>query len=425
MIVTVPVKIPKIFKGIHLPYRYKVFYGGRGSGKSQSVARYLLLAGKEQKLKILCAREYQTSIKESVKQLLEELIQELKMEDFYKVQTGEIIGVNGTSFIFAGLHHNIANIKSMHDVNKCWVEEAQVVSDFSWSILIPTIRAEGSEIILTLNPELEEDPTYQRFIADPPPNALIVKVNYTDNPYFTSVLEAEKELLKRKNYEAYLHIWEGKPLAAVEGAIYSIELQKARDSGRIGKFRYDDRYPVSCFWDLGWADNTSIWFLQVINHEFRVIDAYQSQFQKTPHYVQILQERKYRYDRIVLPHDAEAEHANADRTWLQIVRAAFPNVKVYAGKRQAIETRLEATKNMFGLISIDKEHCTDGLNALARYHYAVDPTTGKSTREPFHGPESNYADAFGYMCLEMVEQPKPRAPTHNRPSIIRRSGIYQ
>lgn len=410
----IEVHLPKAFKEIRKPCRYKIFYGGRGSAKSQTVARYLLLAGKEEKMRILCCREFQTSIKDSVKQLLEDLINEMELSGFYKVLTSEIRGANGTSFVFAGLHHNIANIKSMHDVKKCWVEEAQVVSDASWEILIPTIRAEGSEIILTLNPDLEEDPTYQRFIVDTPNNALIAKVNYTENPYFPEVLRQEMEELKAKNYEKYLNVWEGQCQAAVEGAIYAQYLQKAQSEGRIGAFPYDDRYPVTAISDIGWNDFTSWWFLQFVNNRPRLIATYQNQFQKTPHYVDVLTKRGYRYDRIVLPHDAANEHANAERTWLQIFRASFPNANVYAGKRQGVELRLEAAKNMFDLFDFDKVGTTDGRSALAHYHYAVDPQTKRLTREPFHGPESNYADAFGYLCLEMVEAKKP-APPRRKP----------
>lgn len=415
------IKIPAAFESLFTPARGHVFHGGRGAGKSETVGRYLLGEGLKEPMNIVCGREFQTSIKESVHSMLAYLIEQEKLTSAYDVFDTEIRGKNGTQFTFIGLKRNISSMKSMHNIKRFWGEEAQVLSAQSLDVLFPTIRAEGSELIFTMNPEYEEDPAYQMLVVNPPDDYIVKKVNYPENPYFPDVLRKEMEAMKKSDYQKYLHIWEGKPKASVEGAIYAQELQKARDEGRIGKVPYDDRYPVSTFWDLGWADNTSIWFLQTINHEFRVIDCYQSQFQKTPHYVQVLQERGYRYDRIVLPHDAEAEHANADRTWMQIVRQSFPNANVYAGIRQPIEVRLEATKNMFGQLSIS-DKCKDGLAALARYHYATDETTGRITREPFHGQESNYADAFGYLCLEMIAPTKQRRPK-SRPSIIRRSGI--
>jgi phage terminase large subunit len=239
-------------------------------------------------------------------------------------------------------------------------------------------------------------------------------MSWRDNPWFTGVLKQEMEDLKAENYQEYLHVYEGQCRAAVEGAIFAEQLQIAHNEQRIGNYKYDARYPVSCFWDLGWADNTSIWFIQFVNNQIRVIDCYQNQFKKTPFYVGILQEKKYNFDRIVLPHDATAEHANADRTWLQIVSDAFPNARVYAGARQAVELRLEAMKNMFGLLHIDQDNCVDGLNALAYYHFAIDPDTGRTGKEPFHGPESNYSDAFGYMCLELYEPKEAKTKKKKR-----------
>lgn len=418
------IALPKAFKEIFEPHRYKVYYGGRGSGKSESVARYLLVEGMREPMNILCCREFQSSIKDSVKQLLNDLIVQYELEGFYTVLNTEIRGKNGTTIIFAGLRNNIASIKSMHNIKKAWCEEAQTLSAYSLKVLFPTIRAEDSELIFTMNPDLEDDPAYDMLIATPPTNSLVVKVNYDKNPYFPKVLEQEKEDLKERNYDEYLHVWEGRPRIAVEGAIYANEIQKAKDDERIAKFPYDDRYPVIPFHDIGWADNTSIVFLQVINGRFRVIHSYQSQFQRTSHYVKELQDKAYNYNRIFLPHDAKNEHANADRTWEQIYKQAFPNASVVVMKRQPVQLRLDSVKNMFGLVDIDKENNIDLISALAHYHYAIDPQTGKSTREPYHGPESNFADAFGYMCMEMREIPKKKIKFTKKPTASWEKKLY-
>lgn len=408
---TVDIEIPKAFSRIWEPHRHKVFEGGRGSAKSETVGRYLLVKGMEKKRKIVCGREFQASIKESVYDMLGDFVSMYKLDEFYKVLKTEILGVNGSSFSFAGLHHNISSIKSMYDVDIFWGEEAQTFSANSLTILLPTIRAPESELIFTMNADLEEDPAWQMLVVSPPPDTLHLHVNYDQNPYFPDNLRALMEHDKAKDYQKYLNVWEGQCKAAVEGAIYAEQLQRATDQGRVGEFPYDDRYPVSCFWDLGWNDYTSIWFLQFVDHVPRLIATYQNQFQKTPHYVDVLQKLGYRYDRIVLPHDADNEYANAERTWTQIVKASFPNANVYSGKRQAVELRLEAAKNMFDLLHFDKVGTADGRSALAHYHYAVDPQTKKLTREPFHGPESNYADAFGYLCLEMKPPTKAKLRT--------------
>jgi len=158
--------------------RYKGAYGGRGSAKSWSFARALLIRGLSGGERILCARETQTSIKDSVHRLLCDQIKALGLEDAYEVLTQEIRGPGGTVFTFAGLRSDPAAVKSTEGVTLCWVEEAEAVSEESWSKLIPTIRAPGSEIWLTFNPRWRSDPTWKRFVEDPPEDSIIVKMNW-------------------------------------------------------------------------------------------------------------------------------------------------------------------------------------------------------------------------------------------------------
>ena len=158
--------------------RYRVLYGGRGAGKSHSIARALLCKGVESTLRILCAREFQTSIKDSVHKLLVDQIYEMKLEAHYNITQTSIKGLNGTEFIFAGIKNNINGLKSIESISICWVEEANNVTATSWDILIPTIRKENSEIWISFNPELPTDETYKRFVISPPDNA-VVPVSYT------------------------------------------------------------------------------------------------------------------------------------------------------------------------------------------------------------------------------------------------------
>ena len=205
-------------EGLFTPHRYKVYYGGRGSGKSWSVARALIYMSLMQDLTILCAREIQNSINDSVHKLLRDQIDEIGLSDFFDITKNTIYrkpmnrdGVwdNGSEFIFKGLRFNSREIKSTEGVNICWIEEGQAVSQDSWEILIPTIREPNSEIWITFNPLDESDPTYQRFVVNPPDNAYIRKVNYDENPYFPEVLRQEMEWLKSRDYQSYLHVWEG------------------------------------------------------------------------------------------------------------------------------------------------------------------------------------------------------------------------
>ena len=191
------------------PSRYKVLYGGRGSGKSWGVARALISTALQKPIRVLCAREFQNSISDSVHALLADQIKSMGLEGFFTIQNTAIYGANGSEFLFAGLKHNITKIKSFEGVDVCWVEEAQTTSKSSWDVLIPTIRKENSEIWMTFNPELDTDETYKRFIVAPPVNATVKKVNYSDNFWFPQVLRDEMEDLKARDLDAYLNVWEG------------------------------------------------------------------------------------------------------------------------------------------------------------------------------------------------------------------------
>lgn len=206
---TARIKIPPAFKMLSSNKRYKVLYGGRGAGKSWACARVLLARGFAKRIRILCAREIQRSISDSVHKLLTEQIDAMGLTGFYDITRDTIRGQNGTEFIFKGLRTNPQEIKSMEGVDICWVEEAQAVSADSWDVLIPTIRKPGSEVWITFNPLDESDPTFQRFVINPPDDAAVRKVNYNENPYFPEVLRKEMEWLKKRDYESYLHIWEG------------------------------------------------------------------------------------------------------------------------------------------------------------------------------------------------------------------------
>lgn len=189
--------------------RYKVAYGGRGSGKSWSVARALLWIGVGRRVRVLCCRETQTSIGESVHKLLSDQIEALGLGQFYEVQAQTIKGTNGTEFLFVGLRTDPRKVKSTERIDYAWVEEAEGVSEESWEVLIPTVREEGSEIWVTFNPRLRTDATWRRFVDSPPKNAIVRRVSWRDNPWFPTVLEAERLDLQARDPARYAHVWEG------------------------------------------------------------------------------------------------------------------------------------------------------------------------------------------------------------------------
>jgi phage terminase large subunit len=169
----------------------------------------IILQAIQKPMRVLCARELQTSIRDSVHRLISDQVTAMGLDNHFEIGESFIRTKIGGEFIFRGLRHNAGEIKSMENIGLCWIEEAQAVSESSWELLIPTIRAPGSEIWLTFNPNEESDPTYQRFVVNAPPNSLIKKVNWQDNPWFPKELADEKDYLARVDPDAYLHVWEG------------------------------------------------------------------------------------------------------------------------------------------------------------------------------------------------------------------------
>lgn len=236
-IITTKTLIPKAFKELFVPSRYKVYYGGRGGAKSQSFAKALLIKGRQNPLRILCARELQVSIADSVHQLLQDQIVAMDMSDFYSVTKTSIEGMNGTRFMFKGLKHNMSEIKSTEGIDIVWVEEAQRVSKESWKYLIPTVRRDGSEIWISYNPELLTDPTHTDFVLNPKPGSIVRKVNFTENPFFPEVLRLEMEHCRNTDLDLYHHVWEGECAVITDAVIFGH--RKNRDGVKTPMCRVD------------------------------------------------------------------------------------------------------------------------------------------------------------------------------------------
>jgi phage terminase large subunit len=401
-------EFPIKLKGLFEKSRYKVAYGGRGGAKSWGIARALLIKGAKDPMRILCAREFQTSIKDSVHKLLCDQIEALGLLGFYEITQNSIRGKNGTEFAFVGLRNNVANIKSYEGVDIVWVEEAQTTSRLSWNILIPTIRKQGSEIWISFNPELETDETYQRFVLQPPKDCIQIKINWSDNPWFPDTLMLEKDALKARDLEAYNQVWEGLCRQSVDGAIFAKELQQAELDGRLTKVPYDATKPVHAVFDLGWADSTAIWFLQFVGMETRLIRYIEDSQKTISHYLATMQTFGYVYDKVWLPHDAENKTlAAAGRSIDDIVRAAGYKTQILP--RVPILDSINAARTIFPSCYFDRDNAAEGINCLRHYRYEVDPATGQFSRTPLHDHYSHGADAFRYIAL-MIKEPAARKP---------------
>ena len=386
------------------PARYKVLYGGRGGAKSWGIARALLIIGARKPTRILCAREFQTSIRDSVHKLLSDQIIAMGLIDFYEITQNAIRGKNGTEFSFVGLKNNVANIKSYEGCDICWVEEAQTTSKLSWNVLIPTIRKEGSEIWISFNPELETDETYQRFIVNTPENSIVQRINWSDNPWFPETLRLEKDALFVRDREAYNTVWEGECRQTVDGAIFAKEMMQAEFEQRITRVPYDPVKPVLAVFDIGWADATAVWFVQFIGMETRLIRYYETTQTTISQILAKMQTFGYVYDTLYLPHDAQNKTLAANgRSIEEIVRAAGYNVRII--DRTPIADSINAARTIFPKCYFDRENTHEGLQCLRHYRYDVNPDTGNFSQKPLHDNYSHGADAFRYIGL-MINEPK-------------------
>lgn len=389
-------EIPEVFEDLFHPKRYKIYYGGRGGSKSWGFADALLIMGTQRPLRILCTRELQKSITDSVHKLLSDQIDSLGLHEFYQIQNKTIIGLNGTEFLFEGLKHNIREIKSKEGIDICWVEEAENVSDASWEILIPTIRKEASEIWISFNTKHPTDATFRRFVLNADEDMIVKKVSYADNPFFPDVLDKERLKLQRDDPEAYKHIWEGEFDTRYSGAIYAKQVARLKEQGRItDKVKWDEAYPVYTAWDLGEDDSTAIWFYQQGGGEIVVLEYYENNnMEGIGHYCEYVQAKPYKYGGHYVPHDAGQKlQAAGGRS---IVEQAWRDYKV---KMSIIpETthvqRQEAARKTIPVCFFHETNCADGLDALMFYHYAYDEDKQTFKNKPVHDWSSHGSTAF-------------------------------
>lgn len=414
-------QFPSKLKPLFRSARYKVFHGGRGSGKSWGVARALLILARQKRLRILCTREVQKSIKDSVHALLSDQIQSLGFgADFQILETEIRCTRTGSVFLFAGLsQHTVESIKSFEGCDIVWVEEAQTVSGKSWDVLIPTIRKPGSEIWITLNPQLETDETYQRFIATPPPDSVVVEMSYNDNPWFPAVLEAERlHAQKTMKAEKYRHIWEGKCMPAVDGAIYFDEVAKAEEEGRITRVAPDKLLKVHAIFDLGWNDAMTIIMVQRSASELRIIDYIEDSHKKLSDYSDMLKAKPYNWGHVWLPHDGFSKDFKTGKSAEEMMRAL--GWTVARTPNMDIEGGIKAAREVFERVWFDAEKTKRLVECLKRYRRNIGQKTGEAGA-PLHDEFSHGADSFRYMALcadqlKNTDSTKKRRVVHEEPA---------
>lgn len=406
----VEIDIPQPFQELFEPtkkWRHYLYHGGRSSGKSTTVAIFLVTLATSKPIRVLCCREIQRSIKESVHRLLSDCIEKYKLPG-WTITDETLKNANGSEFIFKGLHGNEQNVKSTEGVDVCWVEEAQSVSMNSIDVLIPTIRKEGSFLIWTMNRLSAQDPVWVRIAEKPDDRTYIKQVNSTAiEKLLSPEIIAEREKMRVDNPELYAHVWLGEPLTVTTGSIYGKQLAQAREDGRIGKVPYDGSAPVYAALDLGVGDSTSICFFQNVGQEMHFIDYYESSGEDLAHYINVLANKPWDYRQIFLPHDAKARELQTGKTREEFFREhGYNNVTIL---RPSVHTYGQDDINMtarpkFSKCWFDEKNCARLLECLAAYHYEYDDKNKLLKDRPKHDWSSHAADAFIYSLIAETEQ---------------------
>lgn len=443
--------------------RWKVAYGGRGAGKTENYAIALILLSRTKKLRILCGREFQNSIDESVKQTLEANIENMGLSDEFLILNKQIIHKRtGSRFFFMGLRYNINKVKSLGRIDICWLEEADKTSKTTLDKLIPTIRGRsrlegdrggpfglGPEIWVSYNPDLDDDEIYirtviqrEKYLPDfvlvdrstdevilnkdgslftPNPSeyeesnqfevvryAIVQKVNYWDNKWFPPDLRMEMSVTKASSETRYLEVWEGHTKQVLEGAIYADEIRQVLKDGRRGDVKYNPSKPVFTCWDLGHNDQTAIWFVQRVGLEFNLIDYYQDRLKKMPFYIKVLQDRGYNYGTMFLPHDGDDETLSNVTPKKQLQDIGFTVRIVNRPSKKSVG--INAARSIFPLCNFSEAKTADGWQCLQRYAYKV-LENGAFSREPEHDtPYSHGADGFQTLALSLKSEQDSKKP---------------
>ena len=422
-------KIPtaKVFEPLLEPARYKAAYGGRGSGKSHFFGELLVeTCQAERGTLAVCIREAQRTLAQSSKRLIESKIAALGLGHQFKVFSDKIETPGDGLLIFRGMQdHTSESIKSLEGFRIAWIDEAQNLSARSLSLLRPTIRAKASELWASWNPRRRSDSIDDFFRARRPAGAIVVNANWRDNPWFPSVLEDERKTDSSLYPDRYDHIWEGDYVRAFEGAYFAQMMSEARAQGRIGKVAADPLLPLRAFIDIGGsgasADAFTIWIVQWVGTEIRVLDYYESIGQVLAFHVNWLRSHGYARAILYLPHDGVNQNNITGKRYEDHLReagfAVEPPVK-NQGKGAAM-MRIEALRRLGPQLWWNEATTEPGRDALGFYHERKDETRNIGLG-PEHDWSSHAADALGLMAI--CYQEPGRAASFNRPIQYREQG---
>ena len=407
-------EVPRKLKPLLYPRRYKGAYGGRGGAKSHFFAEQIILKALAEPKRIVCIREVQNSIKDSVKQLLQDKVNKFGLSGFFEMLETEIRGANGSLIVFKGMQsYNASNIKSLEGYDIAWVEEAQTLSQHSLDLLRPTLRKEGSELWFSWNPRYKTDPVDQFFRKSPPAEAVSVLVNWSDNPWFPDVLRKEMEHDFSVDEDKAEHIWNG-AYGSSQGAILAKWIGRAEREGRINDtVVFDpDGAPIEVSSDLGFRDTASFWYWQRKQKGFSLLKYEGESGLDADDWIPRIQESILSLGgnsvgKIWLPHDARAKTFQSKRTTIERFLEGFGNGHVDLVPISKKLDQISAARDIASRCEFNRSLCEEGLDGLIAWEYAYNDDLGVFSREPLHNWASHPSDAFAYGAQVMQEQAAP------------------
>jgi phage terminase large subunit len=379
---TLRIETPRVFVPLLKPARYKGAYGGRGSGKSHFFAEMLVeTALMTPGLRAVCIREVQRSLEQSVKRLVEDKIEALGLGSLFEIQKYEIKTPGDGLIIFQGMqNHTSDSIKSLEGYNIAWIEEAQSLSQRSLDLLRPTIRAEGSEIWAGWNPSKGTDPIDAFFRGDEaPPDSIVVRANWQDNPWFPEVLRAEKDWDQRRDADKYAHIWLGEYQRNSEARVFR--------NWRVEPFDTPDKSVFYFGADWGFSIDPTVLVRCYIEGRTLYVDqeAYKvgCEIDRTPQLFDTIPGAK------LWPITADSARPE---TISYVKRNGYPRIKPAAKGANSVQDGIEFLKSYDIVVH---PRCRHTIDELTLYSFKTDPLTGEVT--PILEDKKNHViDALRY-----------------------------
>lgn len=404
LVIDIPDKLVPVFEG---PARFRGAHGGRGSAKTRTFAKMSAVYGAKAAQEgrsgvILCGRQFMNSLADSsFSEVAAAIKSDPWLSSLYDIGESFIRTKDRrVDYVFVGLARNLGSLKSKARILLCWIDEAEEVTDAAWVVLIPTVREEGSEIWVTWNPKRKKSATDLRFRLSPEADMRVVELNWRDNPWFPDVLEVERQRDLRQRPEQYDHIWEGAYATAAAGAYYAPQLLKARQEGRICRVSADPLMKVRTFHDIGGAgakaDEYSIWAMQFVDREIRVLNHYASRGQSLGHHVNWMRANGYQDAEVILPHDGINANNVSGKTYEQHWRDAGFSVQTIPNQGAgAAGQRIEASRRLLPRCWFNEATTEDGRISLGWYHPRISEDERAADMGPEHDWSSHDADSFG------------------------------